>query len=77
MLFRSALAERPTALRRRLLRRLALEAGAPASELFHDHVVALEQLVLAWRGQRWIDLPGHRRGVRDDGVLRVVPAPTD
>lgn len=69
-----ALAAEPTALRRRVLRRLALEAGSPASELFHEHVVALDSLVLGWRGQKWIDLPGHRRGVRTDGVVRVVAA---
>lgn len=72
-----ALAAEPTALRRRVLRRLALDAGAPAAEVFHEHVLALEALVVSWRGQRWIDLPGHRRGVRVDGVVRVIPAPSD
>lgn len=67
----------PVALRRRVLRRLALEAGAVPAELFHEHVLALEELVTGWRGQRWIDLPGHVRGVRDDGWVRVVPAPRD
>lgn len=68
------LAALPAALRTRLLRRLALDAGAPHAELFHEHVLALDALVTAWRGQKWIDLPGHLRGVRVDGVVRVLPA---
>lgn len=70
----AALAALPTALRTRLLRRLALEAGAPATELSHEHVLALDALVTAWRGQKWVDLPGHLRGLRVDGVVRVRPA---
>ncbi|MDO3396940.1 tRNA lysidine(34) synthetase TilS [Nocardioides sp. SOB44] len=61
----------PDAMRRRVLRLAALAAGAPAAELFHEHVLALDSLVTAWRGQKWIDLPGHLRGTRRDGVLRV------
>lgn len=64
----------PTALRTRLLRRLALDAGAPPAELFHEHVLGLDALVTAWRGQKWIDLPGHLQGVRADGVVRIRPA---
>jgi tRNA(Ile)-lysidine synthase len=63
----------PRALRTRLLRRGALEAGAIASELTFDHIRALEQLVIAWRGQRWIDLPGPVRAERRDGVVVFVP----
>lgn len=66
-----ALAELPDALRTRLLRRLALDAGAPAAELFHEHVLSLDALVTAWRGQKWVDLPGHLRGVRADGCVSV------
>lgn len=73
------LAALPTALRTRLLRRLALDAGAPPTELFHEHVQALDALVTAWRGQKWIDLPGPLRGTRSDGHVRVLPpsAPLD
>lgn len=67
------LAALPTALRTRLLRRLALDAGAPPAELFHEHVLALDALITAWRGQMWIDLPGHLRGLRVNGVIRVLP----
>lgn len=68
------LAAEPDAVRRRVLRLAALAAGAPPAELFHEHVLALDALVTDWHGQRWIDLPGHRRGLRRDGVLRVLPA---
>ena len=64
------LASLAPSLRTRVLRAAALEAGAPAGELFHDHVVAMDELVTAWRGQRWVDLPGHLRAVRHDGALR-------
>lgn len=70
----AALVEQPEALRRRLLRLAALAAGAPAAELFHEHVLALDALVTDWHGQRWIDLPGHLRGRRVDGRLVVTPA---
>ncbi|MFT3873935.1 MAG: tRNA lysidine(34) synthetase TilS [Nocardioides sp.] len=65
------LAVLPTAVRRRVLRLLALRAGAPAADLFHTHVLAVDALVVDWRGQRWIDLPGHLRAVRRDGMLHV------
>ncbi len=64
----------PDAVRRRVLRVAALVAGAPASELFHEHVLAMDALVTDWRGQRWVDLPGHLRGQRVDGGLQVVRA---
>lgn len=72
-----ALAAEPTALRRRVLRLMALAAGAPPAELFHEHVVALDALVVAWRGQRWIDLPGPVRGRRVEGRIVLAAAPRD
>ena len=65
----AVLAADATPLRRRVLRLAALRAGAPAAELFHDHVLAMEALVTGWRGQKWIDLPGHLRCVRSEGRL--------
>ena len=65
----AGLATLPAALRRRVLRAAAVAAGAIDEELFHVHVLALDELVTAWRGQRWIDLPGHRRGLRRDGAI--------
>lgn len=55
--------------RTRVLRLAALAAGSPASELFHEHVTGMDRLLTHWRGQRGIDLPGHLRVVRRDGVL--------
>lgn len=65
----ATLAAEPAPLRRRAIRLAALAAGSPASELFHDHVLAVDALLTHWRGQRWIDLPGHLRVVRRDGAL--------
>ncbi|MBF4162631.1 tRNA lysidine(34) synthetase TilS [Nocardioides acrostichi] len=57
------------ALRRRVLHRAAVAAGAPASELTHEHVLAVDALLTDWRGQRWIDLPGPVRAQRAQGRL--------
>jgi tRNA(Ile)-lysidine synthase len=65
----AALAALPAAVRRRVLRLLALRAGAPAADLFHQHVLAVEALVTDWRGQRWVDLPGHLRALRRHDAL--------
>jgi len=70
------LAEQPTAIRRRVLRLAALAAGCPGAELFREHVLALDALVTDWRGQRWIDLPGHLRGVRREGRIHLDAAPS-
>lgn len=66
-----ALARQPTALRRRILRMAALAAGSPGAELLREHILALDALVTDWRGQRWIDLPGHLRAVRREGRIRL------
>ena len=72
----AALAALPAAVRRRVLRLLALRAGAPAADLFHQHVLAVEALVTDWHGQRWVDLPGHLRALRRDDAL-VLERSTD
>ncbi len=56
------LAALPTALRRRLLRAWLLDAGA--SDLAMAHLIAVDRLVMHWRGQRGVDVPG--------GVVRRV-----
>ena len=63
-----------TAVRRRVVRLAAVAAGCPPSELFRVHVLAVDELVTAYRGQRWVDLPGHVRAVRRDGRIRFHPA---
>ena len=70
----AALAPQPLPVRRRVLRLAALAAGAPASELFHEHVVAMDALITDWHGQQWVDLPGHLRFLRRDGMLGFVAA---
>ncbi|WP_101525540.1 tRNA lysidine(34) synthetase TilS [Nocardioides houyundeii] len=66
----AVLAAQPAAVRRRVLRLAALRAGALDAELFSGHVLALDALVTGWHGQKWIDLPGHVRGLRrQDAVV--------
>ena len=60
------------ALRGRVLRALAVEAGVPAGALTARHVLALEALVCDWHGQGPVALPGGRSGVRSCGTLSVV-----
>ncbi len=68
------LRQEPAAVRRRVLRRTALEAGCPATELFAVHVEAMDALVTDWRGQVGVDLPGGRRAVRQGGRISVGPS---
>ncbi|MFI5429007.1 tRNA lysidine(34) synthetase TilS [Aeromicrobium sp. UC242_57] len=46
------------AVRSRVLRRLALSAGADASALSSAHLAELDRLVTDWRGQQRVELPG-------------------
>ncbi|WP_235736964.1 tRNA lysidine(34) synthetase TilS [Nocardioides alcanivorans] len=71
----TGLAELPESLRTRALRAAAVAAGALPDELFHEHVVEVDRLVTDWRGQRWIDLPGHVRALRADGEVRFAANP--
>ncbi|MBL7496268.1 hypoxanthine phosphoribosyltransferase [Frankia sp. CN7] len=63
-----ALGELPSALRTRVLRRVALELGASAAALRAEHIWAVEELVTRWRGQQPVPLPSgvtaRRRGDR-------------
>ncbi|HEX3929514.1 MAG TPA: tRNA lysidine(34) synthetase TilS [Nocardioides sp.] len=68
------LAGQPAAIRTRVLRAAAVAAGAPAGETSHQHVMAVDGLVTDWHGQKWVDLPGHLRARRHDGVLGFEPA---
>ncbi len=62
------------ALRHRVLRLAALEAGARDSELFRVHVLALAELVTGWRGQQQVQLPGHVAGSRQGDTLTIAPS---
>jgi tRNA(Ile)-lysidine synthase len=63
------LAALPDAVRHRVLRQAAIEAGSPPGALSHRHIASLDELITAWHGQRWADLPGGVRGQRKYGRL--------
>jgi tRNA(Ile)-lysidine synthase len=52
------LAELPEAIRTRVIRRLALAAGASAGALTAEHVRSIDRLVTDWHGQKGVSLPG-------------------
>jgi tRNA(Ile)-lysidine synthase len=65
------LAAAPDALRSRVLRKAALDAGCPGTDLTAGHVDALNDLVTDWHGQRGVDLPGGVVARRIEGRLRL------
>ena len=62
----------PPAVRRRVLRRAAIEAGAPAGSLFARHIEEVDRLITGWRGQGPINLPGRRQRSRGAGGRLVL-----
>jgi tRNA(Ile)-lysidine synthase len=52
------LAALPAAVRTRVLRRTAIEAGVPAGSLSAAHVQEIDRLVTDWHGQGGVSLPG-------------------
>jgi tRNA(Ile)-lysidine synthase len=63
------LAALPAAVRSRVLRSAALDAGCPGTDLSAVHVTAVDELVVAWRGQLGVDLPGRVGATRRCGRL--------
>ncbi|MFD8570682.1 tRNA lysidine(34) synthetase TilS [Streptomyces sp. NPDC057694] len=61
----------PPAVRRRILRRAAIEAGAPAGALFARHIEEVDRLITGWRGQGGINLPGKVVAQRQGGRLVI------
>jgi len=61
----------PRAIRTRVWRLLALEAGCSPGALISTHIESLDTLVTCWRGQGPIDLPGHVQGSRSAGRVLV------
>ncbi|MEV6796059.1 tRNA lysidine(34) synthetase TilS [Streptomyces sp. NPDC051320] len=59
----------PPAVRRRVLRRSAIAAGAPAGSLFARHIEEIDRLITGWRGQGAINLPGRVEAQRQGGRL--------
>lgn len=72
----AGLAAAPGPIRRRAVRYWLVEAGAPAGSLAARHVDGVDDLLLRWRGQVGVDVPGGLR-VRREGerlVLERTPA---
>jgi tRNA(Ile)-lysidine synthase len=69
----AALEQFPNAIRSRVLRLAAVQAGAVPAQLFHTHVLAIDKLVSDWHGQKWVELPGHVRAVRRRDLLTFEP----
>jgi tRNA(Ile)-lysidine synthase len=67
------LTQEPAAIRTRVLRQAALEAGCRATDLTAGHVASIDALVTEWRGQRWIDLPQGVRAIRKGGFIILGP----
>ncbi|MGN9842974.1 tRNA lysidine(34) synthetase TilS [Nonomuraea sp. H19] len=65
----------PDAVRRRVLRRAAIAAGAPSGALSATHVLAVDRLVTRWHGQKAVDLPGSLSAVRRYGTLIFAISP--
>ncbi|MGW3567454.1 tRNA lysidine(34) synthetase TilS [Streptomyces sp. NPDC000941] len=61
----------PPAVRRRVLRRAAIAAGAPAGSLFARHIEEVDRLITGWRGQRALNLPGRVEVRREGGRLVI------
>ncbi|MFR9676067.1 tRNA lysidine(34) synthetase TilS [Streptomyces sp. TR06-5] len=61
----------PPAVRRRVLRRTAVAAGAPSGSLFARHIEEVDRLITAWRGQRALNLPGRVEARRQGGRLVI------
>lgn len=68
------LAELPRAVRTRAIRRAAIKAGCPSTDLTAAHVDAVDTLITQWHGQRGIDLPGPVRATRTGRMLRFAPS---
>lgn len=71
----AVLAALPPALRSRVLRRAALEAGADGSELAAVHLGELDRLVTDWRGQERVELPGRISASRVGDALLFAATP--
>ncbi|MEU0692224.1 tRNA lysidine(34) synthetase TilS [Streptomyces uncialis] len=61
----------PPAVRRRVLRRAAIDAGSPAGSLFARHIEEIDRLITGWRGQGAINLPGRVVAQRQGGRLVI------
>ncbi|MEO6996572.1 MAG: tRNA lysidine(34) synthetase TilS [Terracoccus sp.] len=65
-----ALAALPRAIRTRVWRLLAAEAGAPLADVSAAHVESLDALLTSWHGQGPLHVPGGIAVARDQGAIR-------
>ncbi len=68
------LCDLPPAVRTRVLRRVAIAAGAPPTDLTAEHVGELDRLLTDWHGQGPLHLPGRVRATRRCGTLSLTTA---
>lgn len=61
----------PRAVRTRLLRQAAVQAGVPANDLTLSHIDRVEALISDWHGQGAVDLPAHVGAWRSYGRLTL------
>jgi tRNA(Ile)-lysidine synthetase-like protein len=71
----SELTQLSRAVRWRVLKRAAIAAGCPPTDLTAAHIEAIDSLIVRWRGQAGIDLPGAIRARRNGGRLTFEPLP--
>jgi tRNA(Ile)-lysidine synthase len=71
----STLTQLPPAVRSRVLRHIALEAGADPSALSAAHLAELDRLVTDWHGQQRIELPGAIACTRVGDALTFATTP--
>lgn len=67
------LAALPRAIRTRVWRLLAAEAGAPIADVSAAHVESLDALLTSWHGQGPLHVPGGIAVSRADGAIRFTP----
>jgi tRNA(Ile)-lysidine synthase len=69
------LAALPRAIRTRVWRLLAQEAGAPIGDVSAAHVESLDALLTSWHGQGPLHVPGGIAVSRERGAIRFSPLP--
>ncbi len=70
----TGLVELPRALRTRIWRLLAVEAGSGAGQLTAAHVESLDALLTSWHGQGPLHLPGHVSASRSGDQVSITAA---
>jgi tRNA(Ile)-lysidine synthase len=73
----TGLAALDVAIRNRVIRRAAVDAGAIGNELSRGHVLAVAAMALSPEGGKQIQLPGHVTAYRSSGLLRFRQTVTD